>query len=40
MYIPILTHYRTVNSEIFTNVLVSRIFTYAKFCEHKILAKW
>ena len=30
----------TVNSEIFSRVLFSRNFAYAKFHENKILAKW
>ena len=30
----------TVNSENFAKVLFSRNFTYAKFRENKILAKW
>ena len=30
----------TVNSEIFTRVLFSRNFEYAKFRENKILTKW
>ena len=30
----------TVNSEIFTRILFSRNFAYAKFRENKALAKW
>ena len=30
----------TVNSEIFSRVLISRNFAYAKFRENKTLAKW
>ena len=30
----------TVNWEMFARVLYSQNFTYAKFCENKILAKW
>ena len=33
-------HYNTVNSEIFSRVLFTRNFAYAKFRENKILTKW